>query len=173
MGGFMKHLIFIFSLLFSNLTFSANWSYVTASGDQNFYIDSNFYKYDFKNQTVDVWDKTVQKTSSHDGYYTVAKTLTRYSCQNKTLKLLAAVSYNENGTILNSISTPQKRTELIFPDSIGENLWEVSCLTKGKGFEFPNKSEPVSKMEIAKIRSQLKQEEDYDFENMVSDMMSD
>lgn len=137
----MKKLIFISGLLASTICFGADWRYVTSGGGLGFYVDNSFYKYDASSKTVDVWTKTTKKDIFNDNYYTSSKTLTKYSCVNKESKQLANIEYSSNGSVLNSSTKLNGKFELIFPDSVGEVIWEISCSSKGKGFAFP-KYEP-------------------------------
>ena len=133
----MKKLILICGLLASGFSFGANWTYVTSSNLESFYIDKDFYKYDVKNKTVDVWSKSEKKKIYLDEFYTSSKSLSRYSCINKQAKTLAYINYNEEGIAIKSSTKPEGEFSLIFPDSIGEGMWEVACRSKGKGFVFP------------------------------------
>lgn len=121
----------------SSACFGADWKYVTEGGGMSFYLDKSFYKYDASSKTVDVWTKTTKKKLFEESYYTSSKTLTKYSCANKESKLLANIEYDTNGNVLNSNTKPNSRFELIFPDSVGETIWETACQSKGKGFIFP------------------------------------
>lgn len=134
----MKKILFIAGLFAGSFSYGANWVYVTSSSsNQNFYIDKDFYKYNNNLKTVDVWDKTTKKKLFEDGYYTQSKTLTKYSCENKSAKTLAFVNYNESGETLKSSTKPEGEFSLIFPDSVGETMWRVVCDSRGKGFKFP------------------------------------
>ena len=137
----MKKLILTFGLLASSFSFGADWVYITNGGGHNFFIDKSFYKYDSSNKTVDVWTKTTKKKLFDESYYTSSKTLTKYSCANKEAQILANIEYDANGSVLSSNTKPSSRFELIFPDSVGETIWNSSCSSKGKGFIF-SKYEP-------------------------------
>lgn len=137
----MKKIILPSLLLTSSLSYGADWVYVTEGGGLSFFIDKSFYKYDPSNKTVDVWTKTTKKKLLNEGYYTSSKTFTKYSCVNKESRILANIEYDSDGSVLSSNTKPNSRFELIFPDSVGETIWVSSCLSKGKGFNFP-KYEP-------------------------------
>lgn len=132
----MKKLIFICGLMASSFSFAATWTYVVSSENESFYIDKDFYKYDFKNGYVDVWTKSVKKKLMTDEFYTKTKGLERYSCASKKSKTLAFIEYSETGSALRSNTKPEIEYSLIFPDSIGESVWYAACATKGKGFKF-------------------------------------
>ena len=132
----MKKLILICGLLVSGFSFGADWVYAASSNSESFWVDRGFYKYNIKNNTVDVWNKTIKKKSNSDDYYTSSKSLDRYSCLDKSTKNLAYVEYEEWGTVSKSNSTPSKAFSIIFPDSIAEGIWKVACESKGKGFMF-------------------------------------
>lgn len=111
--------------------------YVTSSSNgDTYYVDESFFKYDSKNQTMDVWDKSEKKKTLSDDTYTSSKSLTRYSCSDKSLKILAIVEYNFDGTVRNSSTTPSKNFSLIFPETISEAFWHVACDNKGKGLKM-------------------------------------
>lgn len=137
----VKKLILICGLFASSLSFGADWKYIEEGGGLSFYIDKSFYKYDATNKTVDVWTKTTKKKLFNQGYYTSSKTLTKYSCANKESRILASIEYDSNGSVLSSNTKPSSRSELIFPDSVGETIWIASCSSKGKGLVLP-KYEP-------------------------------
>ncbi|WP_336952030.1 surface-adhesin E family protein [Acinetobacter sp. AS167] len=137
----MKKLILICGFLASSLSYGADWIYVTEGGGLSFFIDKSFYKYDSSNKTVDVWTKTTKKKIFDGSYYTSSKTLTKYSCANMESRILANIEYDTDGSVLSSNTKPSSRFELIFPDSVGETIWVSSCLSQGKGFNFP-KYEP-------------------------------
>jgi hypothetical protein len=133
----MKKLIFlVVALSLSGFSFGAKWTYTTSGSLESFYIDRDFYKYDAKNNTVDVWTKSVKKKVYLDEFYTSSKALDRYSCADKKSKNLAFVEYDEQGGSLRSSTKPHGEFSLIFPDSIGEGIWSAACGTKGKGFKF-------------------------------------
>lgn len=118
---------------------AADWFYVTTGANEDFYIDRSYYKYNSQDKTVDVWTRTDKESSANKGERrTTSKTLTRYSCSNKSSRQLADASYLEDGSVLRQTSTPQSKFDMIFPDTVGENIWEVSCKTQGKGFKFPD-----------------------------------
>lgn len=132
----MNKKILICSLLISTVSFGADWVYVTTGASESFYVDRSFYKYDVKNKTVDVWSKTVKKKLYGDGFYTSSKSLDRYSCSNKETKGLAYVQYHDDGNVLKSTTVSDRNFSIIFPDSIAESIWNVACVTNGKGFKF-------------------------------------
>ena len=149
MGIFMKKIILICGMLASGFCFGANWTYVTSSNLESFYVDKDFYKYDSKSNTVDVWSKSVKKKIYLDEFYTNTKSLDRYSCGGKKSKTLASIKYNEDGEVLKSTTKPENDFSLIFPDSIGEGIWYVACGTKGKGFRFTKQQlETVSILDL-------------------------
>lgn len=133
----MKNILFIFVFLISSLSYGAEWRYATSStnGD-DYYVDRSFFKYDSKNQTMDIWDKSERKKMLSDEVFTVSKSLTRYSCSNKSIKTLAIVEYNQDGTVKNSSTTTSKNFSLIFPETVSETLWHIACDNKGKGLKF-------------------------------------
>lgn len=133
----MKRLILICGLLASGFSFGADWVYVTSGANsENFWIDKSFYKYDVKNSTVDVWVRSTKAKLYDEGSYVTSKTLDRISCGAKKSKTLAFIKYNESGETIKSNSKPDSEFSLIFPDTIGESIWEASCKTKGRGFKF-------------------------------------
>lgn len=145
----MKKLILIYGLLISGASFGADWAYVASGNNQDFYVDKSFYKYDGSTRTIDVWSKATQKKISENEYYTRSKTLVRYSCSNKTSKILANIEYGEGGGSLRSSTKPEINFSLIFPDSIDEAIWHAACSSKGKGFILPkHKGEFVDLIEL-------------------------
>lgn len=145
----MKKLILICGLLVSSFSFGADWVYATSSNTESFWIDKGFYKYNTKNNTVDVWSKAIKKKLSGDDFYTSSKSLDRYSCLDKSSKNLAYVEYREWGEVSKSSSTASKAFSIIFPDSIAESILEASCGSKGRGFKFTKRqSETRSIMDL-------------------------
>ncbi len=146
----MKNIFFIFVLMFSGVSYGANWAYVaySESGDV-FYLDVSHYKYDNRTSSVDVWVRVDSKTGINSNLakmldiepsektYTHSKSLNRYSCSNKNVKALASVSYDPNGRVLNSASKPNSNFTIIFPDSVDEVIWTAVCSQKGKGIILP------------------------------------
>lgn len=132
----MKKLILICGLLASGLGFGADWTYVISAQDESFWVDKSFYKYDGSAKTVDVWSKSIKKKLYGNDFYTNSKTLYRFSCPLKKVKILAYIEYKEDGNTLHSTTEPEPNFNIIFPDSIGEGIWEVACKTNGKGFKF-------------------------------------
>lgn len=132
----MKRLIFVCGVLASGFSFGADWVYITSSKSETFYIDKAFYNYNARNKTIDVWSKSVKNMGYGNEPYTSSKSLKKYSCSNKSSKYLAYVEYYENGSVLRSISTPNKNFSVIFPDTIEEAIWKAACSSNGKGFKF-------------------------------------
>lgn len=132
----MKKLILICGLLVSGFSSGADWTYATSTGNESFWVDKSFYKYDGNAKTVDVWSKSIKKKLYSNDFYTSSKTLYRFSCPLKKVKQLAYVEYKEDGDTLKSTTKPEPNFNIIFPDSIGEGIWEVACKTNGKGFKF-------------------------------------
>jgi len=132
----MRIILFAIGAVISSLSYGANWVYVTSTGVESFFIDKDFYKYDRKNNTVDVWSKSITKKTLSSEFYTNAKFLERFSCTDKKSKTLAIVIYHENGGVLRSNSQPEYNFSLIFPETIAEGLWKVACDSKGNGFKF-------------------------------------
>lgn len=144
------------ALSLSGLSFGAKWTYATSGSLESYYVDRDFYNYDAKNDTVDVWTKSVKKKVYVDEFYTNSKALDRYSCANKKTKNLAFVEYDEQGGSLRSSTKPQSEFSLIFPDSIGEGIWSVACGAKGKGFRFTKSQlEIIPADELSKMKKDL------------------
>ncbi|MCM1587104.1 hypothetical protein MWF91_12325 [Acinetobacter baumannii] len=65
------------------------------------------------------------------------------------------VNYDKNATIISSDQREEKdaKYNMIIPDTIGEDLWKASCLSKGNGFRFPKvqAGERLSKAEMEKV----------------------
>ncbi|WP_180122976.1 surface-adhesin E family protein [Acinetobacter sp. YH12086] len=146
----MKKLILTFGLLASGFSFGADWVYVISakSGDQ-FFLDADYYKYNFKNQTTDVWVRSDSKTGlgeklaevlntqPTERMYTNSKALVRFACESGMSKTLAITKYDSNGVVLKSTSKADADFSLVFPDSIDEALLEVACKSRGKGLALP------------------------------------
>jgi len=68
---------------------------------------------------------------------------------------LAYVNYNKNGDVVSSAQYDSKdvKYKIIIPDTIGEDLWKVACISKGGGFRYPKyqTGERLSKEEMEKI----------------------
>lgn len=131
----MRKYIALLATLISTSAFSADWVYAVSSGTESFWIDKSFYKFDTKSKTVDVWSKSIKKNLSNE-FYTGSKSLIRYSCLDKTSKILAHVEYRSDGSVSSSKTSPETKFSLIFPDSIAEGMWSIACSSKGKGFTF-------------------------------------
>ncbi|WP_335955265.1 surface-adhesin E family protein [Acinetobacter guillouiae] len=167
----MKIWVLICGLLASSLSFGADWVYVNSSNSESFWVDKGFYKYNVKNNTVDVWNKAIKKKSNSNDFYTSSKSLERYSCMDKSSKNLAYVEYKESGEVSKSYSTPSKSFSVIFPDSIAEGIWEVACSSKGRGFRFSKKQlETLSVFEMQeKYAKNAPYEPEYVPESLISD----
>lgn len=139
----MKKLILICGLLASGFSFGADWVYVVESSDADtdYYIDKSYYKYDSKTGVSEVWSKVNKFRDLNE--YTDSKTLSAYDCINKRGKTLAQVSYTYEGYSNQTITKPTPYS-VIFPDTVGEDLWVAACKTKGKGLYLPYRSNFIS-----------------------------
>lgn len=134
----MKRLVLIYGLLVSSFSFGAEWSYVASSSNgANFFIDKDFYVFDEKNKTTDVWVKSDKKSGLSNERYAASKALIRFSCTSKKQKYLAETTYDQFGGALTSSDRPDVNYKLIFPDTIAEELWVAACASKGKGLKLP------------------------------------
>ena len=134
----MKKLILICGLLASGFSFGAEWAYISSSSNgSDFFIDKDFYVFDEKNKTTDVWAKAEKKTGLSNNTYVASKTLIRFSCTSKKQKYLAEITYDQFGSVLKSSDKPDINYQLIFPDTIAEELWAAACASKGKGLKLP------------------------------------
>ncbi|WP_154650429.1 surface-adhesin E family protein [Acinetobacter tjernbergiae] len=132
----MKKFILACGLIIPSISFGADWGYVVSTDDTSYWIDKEFYKYDFKNNKVDIWVKSVSKKSNEMKFYTKSKLLNRYSCINKEYRNIAYSEYTEDNKVTYSASVPEENIRVIFPETIAEELWKVACKTKGKGLKF-------------------------------------
>ncbi len=132
----MKKIFLVLGLCSPLTCFAANWGFVTSSTNESFYVDKDYYHYDAKNNTVDIWSKSVGKKSDDSGFYTSSKSLDKYYCSMKKFKNLAFVEYSSLGNVTKSRDTPASNINLIFPETIAEGIWKVACSSKGKGFRF-------------------------------------
>lgn len=154
----MKKLILMCSLLASSFTFGADWKYAAmgAQDDRAIYVDSSQYNYDMKNNSIKVWFKTdsYEDTNSKKTY-TRSKNLFQFSCNDQKLKLLAYVNYDNKGNVVSSSQLDSKdiKYRMVIPDTIGESLWNVACISKGKGFRYPKyqTGERLTKEEMERI----------------------
>ena len=139
----MKKIILICGLLASSFSFGADWFYVVESSDADtdYYIDKSYYKYDSKTGVSEVWSKVNKFRDLNE--YTDSKTLSAYDCINKRGKTLAQVSYTYEGYSNQTITKPTPYS-VIFPDTVGEDLWVAACKTKGKGLYLPYRSNFIS-----------------------------
>lgn len=135
----MKRLISICGILASSFSFGADWFLVAQSNDSNtnHLIDRNYYKYNPKSGTAEIWQLTRDYKGTSMERYDRSKTLSLYDCAGKRFKTLATVKYNQEGYVLESSSQPDKNFSIIFPDSVGESYWEAACKNKGKGLYLP------------------------------------
>ncbi|ARG18759.1 hypothetical protein B7L44_07020 [Acinetobacter nosocomialis] len=132
----MKKIIFLTAFLASSLSFGADWRYAASTDADSYWVDKSFYKYDSKNNSIDVWSKSVTKKLGLNEFYTKSKSLDKYSCVDKAVKNIAYVEYNVDGSVSKSSTSAASKFTIIFPDSIAESIWEIACSTKGKGFKF-------------------------------------
>ncbi|WP_109441885.1 surface-adhesin E family protein [Acinetobacter haemolyticus] len=154
----MKKIFLLCGLLTSSISFGADWKYaaIGAQNDRAIYVDSSQYIYDKKNNTVKAWFKTVSyKDLEGSETYTKSKNLYQFSCLDNKIKLLAYVNYSKDGSVISSGSQESKsvKFDFVIPDTIGESMWRVACLTKGGGFRYPKYQlgERLSKAETEKI----------------------
>lgn len=135
----MKKFALMLSVLVSSVAFGADWSYVTSSSTgSDLYIDKSFYFFDEKNKTVDIWYKSEKTTGLDKTTYVESKTLSRFSCPTKKQKHLAQVTYDKFGGVLRSSDKPDSNYQLIFPDTVAEDIWLAACISKGKGLRLLN-----------------------------------
>ncbi|WP_326519018.1 surface-adhesin E family protein [Acinetobacter sp. CAAS 2-6] len=139
----MKKILLICGLLTSGFSFGADWVFITesADADADYYIDKSHYKYNSKTGEVEVWYKRNQFEGLNE--YTESKTLNIFDCINKREKTIALVSYTYTGQS-NQIITKPTPYSVVFPDTIGEDLWIAACKTKGKGLYLPYKPNFIS-----------------------------
>ncbi|HCO07478.1 MAG TPA: hypothetical protein DIT34_04015 [Acinetobacter ursingii] len=141
----MKTLILFFSAIYASTCFSADWVFISSTGKEDFYIDKSSYNYRKNNNTVDIWEKTIDTTPNNP--YISTKSLSQYDCVNKRAKYLEYAEFYSNG---DPIQKRYKKNEYaaIYPDSVGEGLWRAVCATRGKGIKSIYKSEKDRSSEI-------------------------
>lgn len=147
----MRKLIFLAAVLsLSNFCFGADWVYVTESSDADtdYYIDKSYYKYDSKTGVSEVWYKVNKFRGLSE--YTDSKNLSAYDCINKKARTLAQANYTYEGYSNKTTSKPTPYS-VIFPDSVGEDLWLAACKTKGKGLYLPHKPNFISEKRMELI----------------------
>ncbi len=139
----MKKLILICGLLASSFSFSADWVFVTetSNADEDYYIDKSHYKYNGKTGVSEVWYKQNKFEGLQE--YVASKTLKAFDCIGKRERALAQVTYTYNGYSNKTITNPTPYS-VVFPDTVGESLWEAACKTKGKGLYLPHKPNFIS-----------------------------
>ncbi|WP_151838127.1 MULTISPECIES: surface-adhesin E family protein [unclassified Acinetobacter] len=155
----MKKLILVFSFIASSLSYGADWKYAAIGGqnDRAIYVDSSQYNYDMKNNSIKAWFKTDSyEDDNSKNIYTRSKNFFQFSCADNKLKLLAYVNYDKKGDVVSSGQSDSKDIQysMVIPDTIGESLWKVACISKGKGFRYPKYQTGVrlTKEEMDKIR---------------------
>jgi hypothetical protein len=164
----MKKLILICGLLASGLSFGADWVFATSSKDgSSYYIDYDYYKYDKVLNTSDIWYKVEEISGGKS--YTERKALTKYNCKYKEYKDLSIATYLPSGSTKDTYSSnyySEYRT--VFPDTVGEDLYNVACGTPSKGldFKYPDlvnfKAYPeYVRAKYAYIRQKLPENQDY------------
>lgn len=154
----MKKLILTCGLLTSSFGFSAEWKYATNGGqdDRAIYVDSSEYNYDKKSNSIKAWFKTDSYVDDNSKVtYTRSKNLHQFSCLDNKMRLLAYVNYDKNGNVLssNQLDGKEVRYSTVIPDTVGESIWKVACISKGKGFRYPKyqTGERLTKDEMEKI----------------------
>lgn len=132
----MKRLILICGLLASSFSFGADWVFVTSSqNNSKYYIDYDYYKYDKTLNTSELWYKVEDVGVSKP--YTERKVLTKYNCKDKESKDLSIVTYFPTGNVKDTYSSNYySEYKTIFPDTVGEDLYNVACSTPNKGLDF-------------------------------------
>ncbi|MRT39214.1 hypothetical protein GJV03_18815 [Acinetobacter sp. RIT698] len=142
----MKSLLLIFCLLVSSFCFGVDWKYVSLGAldeyDKGIYVDSSQYNYDKKKNSIKAWFKT----ESYDGYegfrnnitYTRSKNLYEFLCVENKMRLLTYEYYDSKGNIYASNQFDSREVEYntVTPGTLGESLWKVACISKGKGFRY-------------------------------------
>lgn len=155
----------VHKLIFTSLAFlcclnvyAADWKYAAIGGknDRAIYVDSSQYTYNKKDNTIKAWFKTDSyKELEGKETFTKSKDLYQFSCVDNKMRLLAFVNYGKDGSVISSAQREEKdaKYDLIIPDTIGEDMWRVACLTKGKGFKYPKwqTGERMSKEEMDQV----------------------
>lgn len=151
----MKKLLLVCSLIVPAFGFAAEWEFVTETSDHDtdHYIDKTYYKYNDKTNTAEIWHQRRSFFGLEE--YIEAKTLSVYDCIGKKDRTLAQVTYTYTGDVKQTITTPSPYT-IIFPDTIGESLWEAACKTKGKGLYLPYRPNFISKKRMELIMKEQK-----------------
>ena len=154
----MKKLILISGLLVSTICFGADWKYAAmgAQDDRAIYVDSSQYNYDKKNNSIKAWFKTDSYVDDNSkDTYTRSKNLFQFSCLDNKIKLLAYVNYDKKGNVIssNQLDSKEAKYSAVIPDTVGESIWKVACISKGKGFRYPKyqAGERLTKEEMEKI----------------------
>lgn len=154
----MKKQILICGLLASSTSFGADWKYaaIGTQNDRAIYIDSSQYSYDKGKNSIRAWFKTDSyEDDESKNIYTSSKNFYEFSCLDNKIKLLTFVNYNKEGRVISSqqLSDKEVKYSIVIPDTIGESLWKVACISKGKGFRYPKyqTGERLTKDEVNKI----------------------
>ncbi|MFN3073190.1 surface-adhesin E family protein [Acinetobacter sp. TY2] len=154
----MKKILFICGLLSPGLSFGADWKYaaIGAQDDRAIYVDSSQYNYDKKNNSIKAWFKTDSyEDDNSKKTYTRSKKLFQFSCLDNKMKLLAYVNYDKKGNVISSsqLDSKEVKYDIVIPDTVGESLWKVACISKGNGFRYPKyqAGERLTKEEMEKV----------------------
>lgn len=136
----IKQLILVCSLsTVSIFSYGAEWTYVARDNQGNtIYVDKQSYKYDHNKHIATIWERSTRTSAVNKTSYVSSKGLLQFDCNNRKMRQLALIRYAYDGSVLNSSDIPSPFST-IFPDTVGENLWESACKNKGKGLYFnPN-----------------------------------
>ncbi|BAP37802.1 hypothetical protein AS4_28620 [Acinetobacter guillouiae] len=124
----MKKLFFISLLMFSTFSFSAEWTLVTTSSDnEKYFIDSKSIKTNNQKGTAQAWIKTVKRYNGKD--LMNSKFLMEYDCRNQKHRYLSLTQYNSKGIVKSSSSKEDYNFRYVAPDTIAESLMLFSCRT--------------------------------------------
>lgn len=120
----------------SIFSYGAEWAYIARDNQGNtIYVDKQSYKYDHNKHIATIWERSTRTSVVNKTSYVSSKGLLQFDCNSRKMRQLALIKYAYDGSILNSSDIPSPFTT-IFPDTIGENLWESACKNKGKGLYF-------------------------------------
>ena len=140
-----KFYLLLISFFCSN-TFAAEWVNVTSSSQDTFYVDKSYYKFNKDKGISEIWTKTEKNIEEP---YTFTKSLVQYDCNNKKSRYLAYIEYKKDGSVANAPRNLDKSFSIIYPDTVDETLWEISCKTNGKGLYLKNQM--INEKRVKKI----------------------
>lgn len=127
----------------ANLTFFPEWTLIASTND-GYEFDLNKKPLNAKNGIVKIWvrmrirpsfntitrkrlENVRQLKNTKYEFYLYSKYLEEFDCNEKKIRTLSFIDYNEDGTALSSVELKNAEWSYIVPESIGEEKLNCAC----------------------------------------------